>query len=57
MKKVILALMTVLVFPGLVYAQGNWVSFTSNVAGAPPIIEVLESNNSRTVVHVTIPGM
>lgn len=57
MKRVILALMTVLVFLGLVYAQGNWVSFTSNVAGAPPIIEVLESNNSRTVVHVTIPGM
>jgi len=57
MKRVIFGLMILLVFPVLVYAQGNWVSFTSNVAGTPPIIEVLESNNSRTVVHVTIPGM
>jgi hypothetical protein len=57
MKRVIFGLMILLVFPVLVYAQGNWVSFTSNVPGAPPIIEVLESNNSRTVIHVTIPGM
>ena len=57
MKRVIFGLMILLVFPVLVYAQGNWVSFTSNVAGTPPIIEVLESNNSRTVIHVTIPGM
>jgi len=57
MKRVIFGLMILLVFPVLVYAQGNWVSFTSNVAGVPPIIEVLESNNSRTVLHVSIPGM
>ncbi len=57
MKRVILSLVAVLILPGVIYAQGDWVSFTPSLPGAKPIIEVLESNNSRTVVHVTIPGM
>lgn len=57
MQKVMFALTSIFVLPGLVFAQGNWVAFTSNAAGMPPIVEVLESTNLRTVIHVTIPGM
>ncbi|MBE0410797.1 MAG: T9SS type A sorting domain-containing protein [Anaerolineales bacterium] len=57
MQKVMFILMSIFVLPGSVFAQGNWISFTSNAVGTPPIVEVLESNNSRTVIHVTIPGM
>lgn len=57
MKRVTLALMVLLVFPVLVYSQRIWIPFTSGVPGASPIIKVLESHNSRTVIQITIPGM
>jgi len=56
MKRVIFIL-TALFIPIIIYAQGVWVPFTPSTPGEPPIIDVLESNNSRTVVHITIPGM
>jgi hypothetical protein len=57
MQKVVFFLASIFVLPGSVFAQGNWIAFTSNVVGTPPIVEVLESSNLRTVIHVTIPGM
>lgn len=56
MKRVIFIL-TALFIPSITYAQRVWVPFIPSAQGEPPRIEVLESNNSRTVVHITIPGM
>jgi hypothetical protein len=57
MHKAVYILMSILVLPGLVFTQRDWISFTCNAVGTPPILEVVESNNLRTVIHVTIPGM
>ena len=57
MKRAKLSFTVLIVFPILIYAQRIWVPFTANVPGTPPIIEVLTSNNTQTVIHVTLPGM
>jgi hypothetical protein len=56
--KYILSLLTViLASPTALLSQQTWVPFTSNTPGASPIVEVLESNNLQTIIHVSIPGM
>jgi hypothetical protein len=51
MQRVMFFLVSIFVLPGSNFAQGNWIAFTSKAVGTPPIIEVLESNNSRAVIH------
>jgi hypothetical protein len=57
MKKALYIIIIMACMPMLVSAKQVWVPFMSGAQGAPPVIKVVESNTSRTIVHITIPGM
>jgi len=52
-----MVIITLLPFWGKIYSQAKWVSFDGTPTPRTPQIKVLESNDSRTVIRVTIPGM